>query len=91
MEPENNEMTETVEENNRAVESKQAQIDATCRFLNEMEIQSEKIDESINECDEQLHLNGNQEIIMATSEANRLRLERNELEKEKFNMTQEAE
>ena len=56
-----------------------------------MDVQAENIDESINECDEQLHLNGNQEIIMATSEANRLRLERNELEKEKFKMTTEAE
>ena len=74
-----------------AIESKTSQIDATCKFLDDMEGESDKIAENINECDEQLQVQGNQEIIEATSEASRLRYERNDLEKQKIEMEEEAE
>ena len=35
-----------------AIEGKTGQIDATCKFLDDMEVESEKIAENINECDE---------------------------------------
>ena len=52
----NAEISQTVEENQMAIEGKTGQIDATCKFLDDMEGESDKIAENINECDEQLQV-----------------------------------
>ena len=65
-------------------------IEAAESIIVQMQGELDSIQVSIDEADDQMVIQGNQDLINATAEANRLRQEKYTLESEKDKLIQEA-